>query len=344
MGEIEIERQVQILDELEVEKQAVKHGLLRYDDETHIPRVVERILSNWDFQSQDREFNAILTVAYRRRVLAYYNEFKKQMDNQGIQLNIAMTFSYGNENDPDNIPPEIVENMYKDYAKFTGIRFSPEQGNRSEDAYFQDIVERTTRGGSGRNPKNIDLVIVADRLLTGYDSKRLNTLYIDRSLELHGLVQAYSRTNRVYGKEKEFGTIINFQYPRITEKAVKDALILYGSGGTSSKAIVEPYSTAVEKFSLKVRELKSILPDPTMWIELKDKDEELEIFLLAFRDASNQLNLVMQYYEYKWEDVAFGIDEHTWLQYDDANKNIKQSGTEHDDFATQQLQGKTKLA
>lgn len=344
LEKIEIERQVQLWDELEVEMQAVKHGLLRYDDETHIPRVVERILSNWDFQSQDREFNAILTVAYRQRVITYYNEFKKQMENQGIWLNIAMTFSYGNENDPDNIPPEIVENMYKDYAKFTGIRFSPEQGNRSEDAHFQDIVERTTRGGSGRNPKNIDLVIVADRLLTGYDSKRLNTLYIDRSLELHGLVQAYSRTNRVYGKEKEFGTIINFQYPRITEKAVKDALILYGSGGTSSKAIVEPYSTAVEKFSLKVRKLKSTLHDPTMWIELKDKNEELEAFLLAFRDASNQLNLVMQYYEYKWEDVAFGIDEHTWLQYVGAYKNLKPSGAGPDIISPQPLVGKTKLA
>ena len=74
-------------------------------------------------------------------------------------------------------------------------------------------------GGSGRNPKNIDILIVADQLLTGYDSKRINTLYVDRRLELQGLIQAYSRTNRVFGSSKEFGTIINFQYPKNDTRA-----------------------------------------------------------------------------------------------------------------------------
>ena len=139
--------------------------------------------------------------------------------------------------------------MFKDYASFTGIEFVAGDQKHGEDAYFEDVVERATRGGSGRNRKNIDLVIVADQLLTGYDSKRLNTLYVDRSLELQGLIQAYSRTNRVYGSNKEFGTIINFQYPRITEEMVDVALRLYGSGGTSSKAIVDTYATAVESLN-----------------------------------------------------------------------------------------------
>src|SRR5690606_4045494 len=103
------------------------------------------------------------------------------------------------------------------------------------------------------------------QLLTGYDSKLLNTLYVDRSLELHGLIQAYSRTNRVYGSNKEFGTIINFQYPKITEEMVNIALKLYGSGGTSSKAIVEPYPTAVERLKLAFIEMVNTLPDPTNW-------------------------------------------------------------------------------
>ena len=80
------------------------------------------------------------------------------------------------------------------------------------------------------NDKNIDLVIVADQLLTGYDSKYLNTLYVDRSLELQGLVQAYSRTNRLYGPEKEFGTIITYHWPAITEEAVNKAEDLCQNG------------------------------------------------------------------------------------------------------------------
>ena len=90
-----------------------------------------------------------------------------------------MTFSFGNENDPDTIVPiELVKQMFKDYAEYTGIEFIAGDKKHGETAYFEDIIARTIRGGSGRNAKNIDLVIVADQLLTGYDSKRLNTLYV----------------------------------------------------------------------------------------------------------------------------------------------------------------------
>lgn len=341
----DIEREVQELSEVEVEKQAKKFELLTYHDETHIPRVVEEILKNWDSQSQGREFNAILTVAYKNRVIAYYEEFQKQMAMRGEHLNIAMTFSFGNENDPTPLDPEIVKGMFKDYAAFTGISFVAGDKKHGEEAYFEDLVERATRGGSGRNPKNIDLVIVADQLLTGYDSKRLNTLYIDRPLELQGLIQAYSRTNRVFGPAKEFGTIINFQYPRITEELVNDALRLYGSGGKSSKAIVEPYETSVQKFAIKIAEMTPTLPDPTDWQTIEHDEVKKEAFLLAFKDAAEQLNLVEQYYEFQWDDHAFGIDEHTWLQYVGAYKNLTwKPGGPPPPSPVNVLVGKTKLA
>src|SRR5699024_11228192 len=101
-------------DDLKVEKEAIKRELLLYQDESHIPRVVEEILSNWEEQSQDRHFNAILTVKYRDRVLAYYEEFKKQLEGQEDKINIAMTFSFDNENDQDKIPVETIEMMFKD--------------------------------------------------------------------------------------------------------------------------------------------------------------------------------------------------------------------------------------
>ena len=341
----EIERQVQEMSEVELEKQAKKRELFTYQDETHIPRVVEEILSNWESQSQGREFNAILTVAYKNRVIAYYDEFKKQLTDRGEKLNVAMTFSFGNENDPTPLDPKIVKGMFKDYAAFTGIEFVAGDKKHGEDAYFEDIVERATRGGSGRNPKNIDLVIVADQLLTGYDSKRLNTLYVDRSLELQGLIQAYSRTNRVFGSNKEFGTIINFQYPRLTEQIVDQALKLYGSGGKSSKAIVDIYETAVKKLEIKVTEMIPTLPDPTEWQTIKYDEEKKEAFILAFKDAAEQLNLVEQYYEFKWDDITFGIDEHTWLQYVGAYKNLTwKPGPPPLPTPMNTLVGKTKLA
>jgi type I restriction enzyme R subunit len=340
-----LEREVQELTDLEVEKAAKKEGILVYYDETHIPQVVEEILTQWDAQSQNREFNAILTVAYKKRVIAYFEEFKKQMQEKDIQLNIAMTFSFGNEEETDRVDPIIVENMFKEYGSFTGIEFVAGDQKRGEEAYFEDVIERATRGGSGRNPKNIDLVIVANQLLTGYDAKLLNTLYVDRSLELQGLIQAYSRTNRVYGSNKEFGTIINFQYPKITEEMVNVALRLYGSGGTSSKAIVEPYPTAVEKFKLALVGMKNTLPDPTSWQSIEPIEEAKKIFLQAYKEAAEQFNLVEQYYEYKWDDDAFGMDERTWFHYIGAYRNlIFEEGDDTPVSTPPTLLGKTKLA
>ena len=346
LGDREIERKVQEWSELEVEMQAKKRNILTYQDETHIPRVVEEILNNWETQSQGREFNAILTAAYKKRVIAFYDEFKKQLNERGEKLNIAMTFSFGNENDSDNISPAIIEGMFKDYSEFTGIEFIAGDKKHGEDAYFEDVVARATRGGSGRNKKNIDLVIVADQLLTGYDSKRLNTLYVDRLLELQGLIQAYSRTNRVFGKNKEFGTIVNFQYPRMTKETVDIALKLYGSGGSSSKAIVDTYIIAVEKFSINAFEMINSLPDPSQWQLIKDDKEKKDKFILAFKDAAEQLNLVEQYYEYKWDDDTFGIEEHTWLKYVGAYKNLIRNDGPVDSvpIIIKPLVGKTKLA
>src|SRR5690625_1042364 len=202
--------------------------------------------------------------------------------------------------------------MFKDYAVFTCIEYAYGDRRQGEDAYYADVVERATRDGSGRSPKNIDLVIVADQLLTGYDSKFTNTLYVDRSLALQGLIQAYSRTNRLYGREKEFGSIVNFQYPRITEEMVKDALILYGSGGENSPAIVASYTEAVDEFSLDIEELKTALANPTDWQELEKNEEAKENFTQAFKQANRQLNTIQQYYEFAWEDEIFGMSEDEW--------------------------------
>ena len=341
----DIERLVQGLSELDVEKQAKESKILIYQDDTHIPRVVEEIIANWDKQSQNREFNAILTVEYKNRVVAYYNEFKKQLQDSDTKLNVAMTFSFGNENDPDNIDPKVIKGMFKDYAKFTGIEFIAGDKKHGEDAYFEDIVVRATRGGSGRNEKNIDLVIVAKQLLTGYDSKRLNTLYVDRFFKLQELVQAYSRTNRVFSNTKEFGSIVNFQYPRMTEESVNIALKLYGSGGKSSLAIVDIYATAVKKLKIKIDAMIPTLENPTEWATLKDNENQKEAFILAFKDAAEQLNMVMQYYEFHWDDNAFGIDEHTWMQYTGAYKNLTHKpGTPPSPMIVRPLVGKTKLA
>lgn len=326
------ERQVYEMSELEVEKEARKRKILYYHDEIHIPRVVEEILNNWDIQSQNKLFNAILTVAFKHRVITYYEEFQKQLaERDDIDINVAMTFSFGSDEEKEPTDPALIRQMFKEYAEFTGVEYAYGDSKRGERAYYEDIVERATRGGSGRNPRNIDLVIVADQLLTGYDSKYINTLYVDRTLALQSLIQAYSRTNRLYGREKEFGSIVNFQYPRITEEMVNEALVLYGSGGESSPAIVAPYPEAVDQFQQYIKDLKQMLQDPTTWQELEIDEEAKEQFAKAFKQANAQLNTIQQYYEFVWVDDAFGMTEHDWMQYVGAYRNLTRDDKNKDD-------------
>lgn len=330
----DIERDVMKLKDFDIEKEADERQLLVYQDETHIPKVVSEILQNWDAQSQNRYFNAILTARYKSRVINYYHELKKQMDEKGIHLNIAMTFSNGNENldvsndNSQHVDDDILKEMLDDYKKFTNLELNIEdlKSGRKND-YFEDLIERMKRGGSGISSRNIDLVIVADQLLTGYDSKRLNTLYVDRTLELQSLVQAYSRTNRLFGKEKEFGTIINFKYPAISKENVELALCLYGSGGKNNTIIVDKYSDAVNKFNKLVSDMVIILPEPSKWKELENKIEEKNAFLKSHKLTAEQCNRLQQYYEYKWDDITFGIDEHTWKKYVGAYRNLTREDT-----------------
>lgn len=338
----EIEREMAALSPADVERRAASEELLVYYDKTHIPRVVKDILDNWVSQSDNYFFNAILTVAYKERVINYYEEFKKQVEERKVDINIAMTFSFGSENDPDQIPLEKIEEMFDDYSKFTGIKFIAGDKTRGERNYFEDLVSRSTRGGSGRNKKNIDLVIVADQLLTGYDSKYLNTLYVDRSLQLQSLIQAYSRTNRIFGRGKEFGSIVNFKYPRLTEESVNTALRLYGSGGESSRVIKPKYENAVELFTIAADLMRGTLADPTKWAEIKGT-EDMVHFLEAFKSAARQLDFVRQYYQFCWDDEAFGISLDEWNRYVGAYKNLTDDEEDGDDLIVPPLPGITKI-
>ena len=338
-----VEREIQKLDELSIEKLAKEQKILNYYDEVHIPKVVEEILENWEGQSQERKFNAILTVKSKRRVIEYYREFKKQKKEKNININVVATFSSELDNSEEKSSEnKIIKELLEDYSEFSGAKFKPD--NQGFASYFEHLKDLATCGGSGRNEKYIDLIIVAEQLLTGYDNKRLNTLYVDRTLELQSLVQAYSRTNRVFGSDEEFGTIVNFMYPRITEENVNAALELYGSGGRNSNVIFPKYEDSVEELREKVLVLKTQFQNPEYWKEIEQDEDKKEEFKQAFIDVSRQLNLVQQYYEYSWDDEQFGFDEHSYMKYKGAYKNLFPSKEDRDKITIiiPKL-GKTKL-
>lgn len=332
-------------DELKVETEAKDRKILVYQDEVHIPRVVSDIIQNWGKQSHGRLFNAILTVAEKKRAIAYYLEFKKQLQEKNIALNVAVTFSPVGENQKEFLEEqEFIDKTYEDYASFTGVSFNVNDTSYDESKYYDDLVERGTRGGSGRNPKNIDLIIVAERLLTGYDSKYLNTLYVDRELAKQKLIQAYSRTNRIYGEYKDFGSVINFKFPRISEDNVNEALKLYGSGGKSSSVIMPYYDEAVRQLHTAMIALRTVLKDPTRWGALSRDEKMKGVFKVAFKNASKQLRFVKQYYAYTWNSETFGMSEDVWSQYVGAYKNLFPFDRDEDDeVPIRPLEGKSTI-
>lgn len=311
--------------------------VLEYHDELHIPQVVKSIIENWEKHSNgsvngkkvSHKFNGLLTVALKQRVIAYYDEFKKQLAESNLKLNIMATFSTGNENtdlgqkDKDNLATIFQDWHEMGHPLYQVDAAKPDNG---ESGFFSDITAVFKNGGHANNEKNIDLLIVADRLLTGYDSKLLNTLYVDRYLKLQGLIQAYSRTNRIYGEDKEFGTIVNFQYPAKSRYALEKALKLYGSGGTSSRVIVDEYEVVVKQMVPLFEILQESLAYPERWLDIKDVEPEQTDFIIAFRQVAKKLNLLQQYYEFDWLGTgtkALAFSEEIWLKYLGAYQNLK---------------------
>ncbi|MBX4172984.1 HsdR family type I site-specific deoxyribonuclease [Weissella viridescens] len=335
----------------------LENEVVWYNDADHIPVVVEEILNDWEKRSKGiinnevvpYKFNAMLTVALKPRVIEYYKEFKKQLAERDMKLNITATFSEDNQNtESGEADKENLTMLFDDWHAMGHPQYNANAGRpeQNESGFFSDITTVFKRGGHAYDENNIDLIIVAERLLTGYDSKLMNTLYVDRRLKLQGLIQAYSRTNRVYGADKEFGTIVNYQFPARSRYDLEKALWLYGSGGASSKAVVAEYPVAVAGLKEPYLNLEASLADPTDWIALRDNKEATESFLDNYREVSKYLRNLSQYYEFDWNgtgDRQLPLTEETWLQYQGAYQNLRPVVDEQDDDDAVEL-GAVKLA
>lgn len=190
-------------------------------------------------------FNSIFAVASIPAAIAYYTEFKKQMEETSHRLNIATIFSFSqNEEDPDDILQDEnfdtsgLDQTSRDFLK-SAIKDYNEQFNVSYDTsadkfpnYYKDVSLRMKN-------REIDLLIVVNMFLTGFDATTLNTLWVDKNLKDHGLIQAFSRTNRILNSVKTFGNIVCF---RNLEKATNDALALFGDKNTSGMVILKTYT------------------------------------------------------------------------------------------------------
>ena len=205
-----------------------------YDENIdHVRLVVEDIFKNWRNRSNEGKYNALFTThvggnkASTPMAMMYFNEFQrvnKERAEQGlVTLKTAVTFSQSTNNgDYQKVTNDGLWSAMQVYNEQFGTAF----GLDDTSAYTQDVASRLNRTAIDGN--FLDIVIVVDQLLTGFDAPQMNTLYVDRTLKNALLIQAYSRTNRVADmKEKPWGRIVNYRWPAYNERLMNKALAIY---------------------------------------------------------------------------------------------------------------------
>lgn len=233
-----------------------------YDNnQKHVKLVVKDVLENWNKRSRNGEYNALFTThvggnkASTPMAMMFYREFKRQNKSREKPLKIGITFSQDNSNDDNQLENnKSLEEAIKDYNDQFGTNF----GIKDTKEYTEQLISRLNR--TIYDGKYVDLVIVVDQLLTGFDAPQLNTLYVDRTLQGSALIQAYSRTNRVYDMQtKPFGRIVNYRWPIQSEKLMKKALAEYGDKSSANEQQTLDTSVPPQIISPSFKEVKKEL-------------------------------------------------------------------------------------
>lgn len=306
--------------ELDIDVEAIDvKGLL--DSPKRLTKIAEYILANHLNKTKHPDFTAMFCVSSVKTLIAYYEIFKELQAEVKKPLRIATIFSYAtNEEDPtanglglineENPMIEGAVNLYsrdklnafiQDYNGMFKTSYSTND-SQSFYNYYQDISKRVKNG-------EIDILLVVNMFLTGFDSPRLNTLYVDKNLKYHGLVQAFSRTNRILNEKKSQGNIVCF---RNLKEATDEAIALFSNKDAKEVVLLEPYEDYVAKFNQVTEELLTLTPTVNSVDDLKDENEELK-FVTKFREMLRIKNIITSFSDFKPEDL--GITEQSFEDY-----------------------------
>ena len=285
------------------------------DDTPQKQAILQTILQKHNAATANRKFNAIFATASINNAIEYYKLLKHlqqtnlEQDPSYTPLNIACVFSPPAEGNKDvlqiqeDLPQEQEDNKAEPEAKKQALKeiiadynaaYATNHSLFEFDLYYQDIQKRFKNqqypNSDVPHSQKIDIIIVVDMLLTGFDSKFLNTLYVDKNLRYHGLIQAFSRTNRVLNDSKPYGNIIDF---RQQQDAVNEAIILFsGKDIERSKQIwlVDPAPVVIDRLKQAVTKLQAFMEEqglplaPEQVANLKG-DTARAAFITAFNEV-----------------------------------------------------------
>ena len=291
-----------------------------YDNPQRLEMIARYIVDTHDTKTKNREFTAMFCVSSVDTLTQYYELFEKVQAEKQQQdeaegrlfkpLTIATIFSYGaNEavenNDQNGLiqeestdAPNQINQSSRDKLDRYIANYNAQFGTNYNSgdgfyAYYRDIADRVKK-------KQIDILLVVNMFLTGFDSKPLNTLYVDKNLKYHGLIQAFSRTNRVYNDKKPFGNIICF---RNLKRATDEALALFSNKEARKTVLVPSFDEIKQDYEQAVEKLLSITPDYQTVDDLLTEDQQLE-FIKAFREVMRYNAQLQTFVEYDQDQTV----------------------------------------
>ncbi len=290
--------------------------------------ITDYIIANHNRKTHAREFTAIFCVANIKTLMAYYELLNKKKKAGEHNLRVATIFSYqANEEDSDasgdgggfievDIPVsgvkdgqgfyqaenkhsrEKLDDYINDYNEMYGANYSTDNFYN----YYKDIGKRVKN-------RQVDILLVVNMFLTGFDSKPLNTIYVDKNLKYHGLIQAYSRTNRTMGQKKSQGNVVCF---RNLKPATDQAIELFANKDAIEDIILAPYDDYIKRFAEAFTKLQAIAPTVDSVNELRTEEDEAQ-FIQAFREIIRLKNVLECFTEFSFDDLP--MDEQLFADY-----------------------------
>ena len=270
-----------------------------YMADERINNITEGILTMHPLKTNEMTYTAIFATASIPQLVKYYDCFKTKK----TDLKIAAIFTYEPNEDyegKDELSCQSLERIINDYNKMFDTNYSV----NTFDGYFKDVSKRVKNA-------EIDILIVVNMFLTGFDSKKLNTLYVDKALKYHDLIQAFSRTNRVEKATKTQGNIVSF---RTTKKAVDNAIRIFSDTSDPDEVLLKPYEYYKERFIEVAKKLKEVVPT-VEFVDTIQSEEEKKNFIVIFRELTKILIKLRIFREFKFTEEEVLISHQEYLDY-----------------------------
>jgi type I restriction enzyme R subunit len=298
------------------------------EDPRRLEKIVDYIIAHHAQKTYNKDYSAIFATSGIDALITYYELFKKKKEEGKHDLRIATIFTYRtNEDDADATgelpalendefgiaaePAQLynashsrdkLEEYIGDYNAMFGTSYTTKDSQSFQD-YYKNISKRLKdreKENFDHEKHRLDIVLVVSMMLTGFDAKKVNTLYVDKNLRYHGLIQAYSRTNRILGETKSQGNILCF---RNLKERTDEAIALFSNLQAKEEIFTPTYEEFVKQFNESFIALMQIAPSVKSVDQLPDEETELE-FVKAFRALMRTLNVLKTMVEFDWDDLS----------------------------------------